>query len=563
MSLTAFSDQRTLFKAYDIRGERQLFTTEFMTALSHALARCFVQHANPKHANSNQVVIGFDARHHSETLAKHMASSLQAHGFEVIWLGLVTTPLMAFWANKYQGHGVIATASHSEPHINGLKWLINSQSPNSKQIQKLYQQLSSDPSSHTNKINNKETATATPKPAQPLPKLIALSRQEVLTPYINKAVEALNSINKSRLAEIGSAHKANTKSVGSALKIVIDCLNGSTGLFAEDFYKSHPSLCSEVIMLNANVDGDFPKGNPDPMEYNRLHELSAAVLQHKADLGLSFDGDGDRLMVVDSKGQPLVADHLLYLLSRVAIEDHFTSCSCNHADSCTPTVIFDVKCSHHLPALINQAGAQAQMSKTGSSILRRTLQSNKDGTESHNLFAGELSGHFIFNDGHFLLHDDAMYAGLRLLNWLRYQPETLAEIIDTLPQMVSTPDVYLPLANYSYDVSKDTSLPDVEQGSQPILNKLSALCQKLQTNIKDLTPSLPADARLTCIDGLRLDFSYGFGIIRSSNTSNSLTVRFAGDSLSDVNQIQGYFVHLCQSINEELANQVANIQVNQ
>lgn len=558
MSSTAFSDQRTLFKAYDIRGERQLFTTDFMTALSHVLARYFV-----KHANANQVVIGFDARHHSETLAKHLASSFKAHGCEVIWLGLVTTPLMAFWANQYQGHGVIATASHSEPHINGLKWLINSQSPSSEQIQQLYQQLISNQSNDEDKIEGKDINKDISKPNQSLPKQIILSHQEVLNPYINKAVEALDSINESRLKLTTSTHKPYIEPTGSKLKIVIDCLNGSTGLFAEDFYQAHPSLCSEVIVLNAKVDGDFPKGNPDPMEYNRLHELSAAVLHHKADLGLSFDGDGDRLMVIDSRGQPLVADHLLYLLSRVAIEDHFASGTCSHSNCCTPTVIFDVKCSHHLPSLINQAGAEAQMSKTGSSILRRALQSNKDGTDSHNLFAGELSGHFIFNDDHFLLHDDAMYAGLRLLNWLHHQPMTLADVIDALPQMVSTPDVYLPLADYSYSVSQHTAVPDVAPDSQPILNRLSALCQKLQDNIKDLPHSLPADTRLTCIDGLRLDFSHGFGIIRSSNTSNSLTVRFAGDSLSDLTQIQGYFVHLCQSISEDLANQVANIRVNQ
>ena len=211
-------------------------------------------------------------------------------------------------------------------------------------------------------------------------------------------------------------------------------------------------------MLNANIDGDFPKGNPDPMEYNRLHELSAAVLHHKADLGLSFDGDGDRLMVVDSSGQPLVADHLLYLLSRVAIEDHFESAACNDSDAGSPIVIFDVKCSHHLPTLIQQAGAQAQMSKTGSSILRRAYTHERRHRVSY-LICRRAFRHFIFNDGYFLLHDDAMYAGLRLLNWLNHQPSTLAEIIDTLPEMVSTPDVYLPLADYSYSVSQDTTLP--------------------------------------------------------------------------------------------------------
>ena len=561
MSLTAFSDQRALFKAYDIRGERALFTAQFTAALSDALARQFVHHANV-----SQVVIGFDARHYSETLAKQMASSFQAYGFEVIWLGLVTTPLMAFWANQYQGHGVIATASHSEPHINGIKWLINSQSPSSEQIQEVYQQLF-DYSSDTERIADKNSAKANAKPGtalpKPIPKQTLLPQKDILNLYINKAVEAITHINQSRLKAKPPAYQPNIDPEPSAFKVVIDCLNGSTGLFAEAFYTAHPCLCSEVILLNANTDGNFPKGNPDPMEYNRLHELSAAVVNHKADLGLSFDGDGDRLMVVDSSGQPLVADHLLYLLSRVAIEDHFESAACNDSDAGSPTVIFDVKCSHHLPTLIQQAGAQAQMSKTGSSILRRALQAKKDGTESHILFAGELSGHFIFNDGYFLLHDDAMYAGLRLLNWLNHQPSTLAEIIDTLPEMVSTPDVYLPLADYSYSVSQDTTLSEDQQSSQPILDKLSALCQKLQSNIKALPVSLPSDARLTCIDGLRLDFSNGFGIIRSSNTSNSLTVRFAGDSLSDLTQIQGYFVSLCQSISQDLANQVANIQVNQ
>ncbi len=561
MSLTAFSDQRALFKAYDIRGERALFTAQFTAVLSDALARQFVQHANV-----SQVVIGFDARHYSETIARQMASSFLAYGFEVIWLGLVTTPLMAFWANQYQGHGIIATASHSEPHINGIKWLINSQSPSSEQIQEVYQQLF-DYSSDTERIVDKNSAKANAKQGtalpNPTPQQTLLPQKDILNLYINKAVEAITRINQSRLKAKPPACQPNIEPEPSAFKVVIDCLNGSTGLFAEAFYTAHPYLCSEVILLNANTDGNFPKGNPDPMEYNRLHELSAAVVNHKADLGLSFDGDGDRLMVVDSSGQPLVADHLLYLLSRVAIEDHFESAACHDSDACSPTVIFDVKCSHHLPTLIQQAGAQAQMSKTGSSILRRALQTKKDGTESHILFAGELSGHFIFNDGYFLLHDDAMYAGLRLLNWLHHQPSTLSEIIDTLPEMVSTPDVYLPLADYSYSVSQDTTLYEDQQSSQPILDKLSALCQKLQSNIKALPVSLPSDARLTCIDGLRLDFSNGFGIIRSSNTSNSLTVRFAGDSLSDLTQIQGYFVSLCQSISPDLANQVANIQVNQ
>lgn len=568
MSQPTFSDQRTLFKAYDIRGEHSLFTSEFIEALSRVLAHYYVQQAAAR-----QIVIGFDARHGSESIAQQLATCFRTFGVEVIWIGLVTTPIMAFWANQYQGHGLIATASHSEAHINGIKWLINGQSPSSEQIQYIYQHLVNYVEADCFSMSNQADAQ------QPLAKLIKLPQTIIVESYINRAIAAVETINNPQ----SKANKSQSKApklvtnaldasslslsvsgrTASPLKIVIDCLNGSTGLFAEDFFRSHPSLCSEVIVLNATPDGNFPKGNPDPMENGRLQELSEAVIGYNADLGLSFDGDGDRLMVVDNQGEALVADHLLFLLARVAIEDHRTQGTCTYASSCTPTVIFDVKCSHHLPLLIKKLGAQGQMSKTGSSILRRALQAEKNGTEIHVLFAGELSGHFIFNDGHFLLHDDAMYAGLRLLNWLHYQPISLAEIVKTLPEAVSTPDVYLPLSDYSYSVSHNAAIPSNDETAQPILSKLSALCDKLQSGINDLALLLPVDARLTCIDGLRLDFAHGFGIIRSSNTSNSLTVRFAGDSLSDLENIQGCFVNLCQSISQDLARQVANIRVKQ
>lgn len=568
MSQPTFSDQRTLFKAYDIRGEHFLFTPEFIEALSNVLAHYYVQHAA-----ACQIVIGFDARYGSEAIAQQLANCFRTFGIEVIWLGLVTTPIMAFWANQYQGHGLIATASHSEAHINGIKWLINGQSPSSEQIQYIYQHLVNCVEPDCFSMSNQAD------PQQPLAKLIKLPRKLTIESYIDKAIAAIETINNPQSKANNSQSKTpNSIANGlkapclslpvsgrtaSPLKIVIDCLNGSTGLFAEEFFRSHPALCSQVIVLNATPDGNFPKGNPDPMENGRLQELSEAVMSYNADLGLSFDGDGDRLMVVDNQGEALVADHLLFLLARVAIEDHRTQGTCTYASSCTPTVIFDVKCSHHLPLLIKKLGAQGQMSKTGSSILRRALQAKKNGTEPHVLFAGELSGHFIFNDGHFLLHDDAMYAGLRLLNWLYYQPISLAEIIKTLPEAVSTPDVYLPLSDYSYSVSHNTAIPSSDETAQPILKKLSTLCDKLQSGINDLAISLPTDARLTCIDGLRLDFAHGFGIIRSSNTSNSLTVRFAGDSLSDLENIQGCFVNLCQSISQDLARQVANIRVKQ
>lgn len=541
MSLHPFLEQHPLFKAYDIRGDRQLFTPLFTQALSEELARDFINLASAK-----QVVVGYDARHGSKQIAKQLADSFCDYGIEVVWLGLVSTPIMAFWANQYQGHGLIATASHSEPHINGIKWLLNSQSPSRDHIQTIYQNLATS----SVKCSNSKPEN---KPA----KLIELPQDLVAESYINKTISAMQEID----GFVSTADPFLASSTFSPLKIVIDCLNGATGPFAEALFNSHPALCSEVIALNSTPNGDFPNGNPDPMEENRLQQLCQSVIDNRADMGLSFDGDGDRLMVVDNKGQVLIPDHLLFLLARVAIEDHGHNRNSKLTDK--PTVIFDVKCSHLLPSLIEQAGAVGQMSKTGSSILRRTLNNNKTQSNENIIFAGELSGHFIFNDGHFVLHDDAMYAGLRLLNWLCHQPFTISQIIHSLPEMVTTADVYLPLADYTTTVSSIQNKDKKEENLQPILKKLAALCYNLQSNLTELPMPLPADARLTCIDGLRLDFTHGFGIIRSSNTSNSLTVRFAGDSVSDLKSIQHYFVGLCQSISHELASQVANISVKQ
>lgn len=538
-----FIEQRPLFKAYDIRGDRQLFTAKFIHALSDELARYFVEEATV-----SQVVIGFDARIGSETIAKQLANSFLQQGIQVIWLGLVTTPIMAYWANQYQGHGLIATASHSEPHIIGIKWLLSRKSPSSEQIQSIYQQLATS-------ANSISHPTAEAGKA----KLIKLPPEVISEGYINHSFTAIESLHRAQSKAIGSPFRSGFSS--TPLKIVIDCLNGATGPFAAALFSSHPNLCSNVIVLNAVTDGNFPNGNPDPTEENRLRQLSKAVVKNQADIGLSFDGDGDRLMVVDAEGEVISPDHLLYLLARVAIEDHAKSMQ--PTKNRKPTVIFDVKCSHHLPLLIEQAGAVGQMSKTGSSILRRALQNNNPETKSKVIFAGELSGHYIFNDGHFLLHDDAMYAGLRLLNWLQQQPLTLAETIKSLPALVTTPDVYLPLADYAHSVSSPAKDSVKQEGSQPILTKLSTMCLKLQANLNNFPTPLPADARLTCIDGLRLDFKHGFGIIRSSNTSNSLTVRFAGDSVSDLKSVQHYFVSLCQSISQDLASQVANIRVKQ
>lgn len=290
------------------------------------------------------------------------------------------------------------------------------------------------------------------------------------------------------------------------------------------------------MVLNNIPDANFPKGNPDPCEQGRLAELSLAVVKEQADIGLAFDGDGDRLMVVDNKGLPLKPDDLLYILAGVAIDEYKNS-KLQPAE-----VIFDVKCSHHLPLLIEQRGALPIMEKTGSSLMRKSLQ-NKT---RFSIFAGELSGHFLFNDGYFILHDDAMYAGLRLLNWLNFQQNTLLNIVENLPKNISTPDMYIPIDN-------------AEVG-QVFIKKLLNLTKKPFWAIKQRFMI----KKVQTIDGLRLDFQYGFGILRKSNTGNFLTVRFSADNLENLQKVQNVFVDLCHFIDENpdktIAKQVAIIR---
>lgn len=644
-----YQAQRCLFKAYDIRGERILFTDAFITSLAHAFVHFYAlsafikadeQQPNqtgkktpspiiainqlpspPRNQNLTKltVVIGHDVRHHSKTIAQRLATIFEQHHIKVVWLGLITTPMMAYWAQQYDGHGFIATASHSERHINGIKWLIAGESPSGEDIQSLYQCLKkttlkiptgiddkhdanslhqNDGNNNGNNHNNTSKHndfTPNNKPTYTLP--------DVATSYYMAVVDALTHIHyPTKQISLPKASEQNSKQNLASktaeqntkkLTIVIDCLNGATSEFAHDFFAQFTTLCSKVIVINDLPDGNFPKGNPDPTEADRLTELQQYVVAHHADIGFGFDGDGDRLMVVDNLGKVITPDHLLYLLARIAIAGRGYSQDKNlndepssaHIDSAL-IVIFDVKCSHHLPQLIRQIGAVPQMSKTGSSIMRRALQTG--GT--HAIFAGELSGHFLFNDGYFILHDDAMYAALRLLHWLAHQDDSLANIIKNLPNVVNTSDIYIPLAKF-----------DKLSGSKhPTVARLDKLCGQLKaylqnnlqcniqnkpqnqdnkaqqnntddycedsdtasylTAIKDL--NLPKNTHLTCIDGIRLDFDNGFGVIRPSNTSPCLTIRFSGNTFADLQQIQARFVQLIQIIEPDISTQIAKIVVN-
>ena len=581
--MPSFATQQSLFRAYDIRGSRQHFTNDFIHALGHAFAHLYQtqQKTNDeKHSQSANkktiIVIGYDVRCGSDTIAQILTDVLSQQGIQVIQLGLVTTPMMIFWAEQYQGHGIIVTASHSAKDILGVKWLVNHTSPSSADIQVLYQQLA------INSAQN-QSLSLIDRPIHHKQQHLPVS--QVASAYIDTITQVFEQIYQyNNQSNSQSAKDSHTPSSKLDWMVVIDCMHGATSNIAKPLFER---FCQQVITFNDMPNGDFPAGNPDPTEPQRLKQLQQSVLFHQADIGIAFDGDGDRLMVVDNQGKVVTPDHLLYLLATVAVNQRPQML--NESLSSTQ-VLFDIKCCHHLPKLITELGATPVISKTGSSLMRQKIQ-HSDGQI---IFAGELSGHFIFNDSRFIPYDDAMYAALRLLHWLKKpqlaNPErttNLADIIDGLPVIVSTADHYLPLPETL--VSDCSIVQQLARFCQYLQQLVDATSTRLVTSAVSTTqpdpqsiiacaPSfctcsaksqyitleqaqalLPVGTKLSCIDGVRLDFARGFGVLRQSNTSQNLTVRFAGDSIDDLTDVQTRFAALCRPFNEHLATQILSI----
>ncbi|WP_201588578.1 phosphohexomutase domain-containing protein [Psychrobacter pulmonis] len=579
--MPSFAAQHSLFRAYDIRGSRQHFTDDFIHALGNAFAYLYQAqpsiHSENIDESSSQstnektiVVVGHDVRDGSGSMAQILADILSQHGLQVIQLGLVTTPMMIFWAEQYQGHGIIVTASHSAKDILGVKWLVNHISPSSADIQTLYQQLASYNSQNSSVKTNDQPVRY--KQQQLPANQVTSAYSDAITQVFKQIYQHDNQTN---------SHKAEDSQLPSSkldLVVVIDCMHGATSNIAKPLFDH---FCQNIIMMNDTPDGNFPTGNPDPTEPQRLKQLQQSVLLHQADIGIAFDGDGDRLMVVDNRGKVVTPDHLLYLLAKIAVIERPQTLKTLLTSA---QVLFDIKCCHHLPKLISEIGATPVLSKTGSSLMRQQMQDS----DGQIIFAGELSGHFIFNDSRFILYDDAMYAALRLLHWLAKSQGTqstrtksLADIIKGLPVIVSTADHYLPLpktiandcsivqqlarfCQYLQQLVHATSAASIHQlDPQAVVACAPSLCtcaqQSQSTTLEQAQTLLPVGTKLSCIDGVRLDFARGFGVLRQSNTSQNLTVRFAGDSIDDLIDVQTRFAALCLPFNKTLAMQILAI----
>jgi phosphomannomutase/phosphoglucomutase len=438
----------SILRAYDIRGiVGETLTPAVMRSLGQALGSEASDHGQ------ETVVVGYDGRHSSPELAKALIEGLTRAGRDVIDIGAVPTP-MVYFATHYleTGAGIMVTGSHNPPAYNGLKMVIGGETLSGNQIKALGGRLEA-----------------------------------------GDLVEGKGSHQQRDLSAAYRDRITTDVHLERSIRIVVDAGNGITGATAPAIYQA---LGCDVLDLFCEVDGDFPNHHPDPSLPENLQTLSETVTKTGADLGIAFDGDGDRLGVVDNNGKIIWADRQLMLFARQVLAQQPGS-----------DIIFDVKCTNRLPELITENAGFPVMWKTGHSLIKGKLY------ESGAPLAGEMSGHFFFNDRWYGF-DDGIYAGARLLEILAADTRSASEVFADLPEGLTTPELRVDLA---------------EGEADPIIEALVSRAESMGAT------------RVSTIDGLRVDFPDGWGLVRASNTQPCLVLRFEGDDQTALERIQGLF----------------------
>jgi phosphomannomutase/phosphoglucomutase len=436
-----------IFRAYDIRG---ITTSNLTEDVVYWIGRAFAAEARSK--DMPRVVVGRDGRHSGEPLQNSLTKGLTEGGMDVISIGAVPTPTLYYATYALDtGTGIMITGSHNPPEYNGLKMMIAGVTLAEEMIQALYQRLQQ---------NNLSEGTG------------EVEEVYLDDSYIDKVLEDV--------------------AVAQPPKVVVDCGNGIAGSIAPRLLRE---IGCEVVELYCEVDGDFPNHHPDPAEPENLEDLRTVVQAENADIGLAFDGDGDRLGVVTNSGEIIFPDKLLMLFAQDIVSRN------PGAD-----IIYDVKCSRHLNSLISDLGGRPIMWKTGHSHMKAKIK------ETGALLAGEFSGHICFGERWYGF-DDALYSAVRLLEILGSESRTADEVFAQFPVTFSTPEIKITTT----EAEKFEIMEQLEQ----------------QADFGEGT--------ITSIDGIRVDFADGWGLIRPSNTSPVLSLRFEADNAEALDRIQDEF----------------------
>lgn len=438
-----------IFKAYDIRGiVGKTITVENVERIGHAIG------SEARARNLSAIAIGRDGRLSGTELSQALARGIRNSGIDVVDVGMVATPMLYFAAHQLcQYSGVMVTGSHNPPEYNGFKIVLGGQTLAAETIQAL-----------RIRIENNDLTDGTGN----------YSEQIIVSAYLERITQDIQ------------LHRP--------LKIVVDCGNGVAGAFAPALYRG---LGCQVTELFCDVDGSFPNHHPDPSVPENLSDVIHALRTTDAEIGLAFDGDGDRLGIVTKNGNIINADRQLMLFAADVL-------SRNPGGK----IIFDVKCTRNLAPWISKHGGIPVMWKTGHSFIKAKL------IEEKALLAGEMSGHLFFKERWYGF-DDGLYAGARLLELMSRVADINATLND-LPDSLNTPEIQVRTAE----------------------GENHALIAQLQQQAVFSNPQ-----QVITIDGLRVEYSDGFGLARASNTTPVIVLRFEADNEAALKRIQEDFRH--------------------
>ena len=449
---SAQSIDSTIFKAYDIRGIVDKSLTEDAVYRIGLAIGSEAQDQGEQH-----IYVGRDGRLSGPKLIKALTQGLLDSGCDVTDVGMVPTPVLYFAAYELgSGSGIMLTGSHNPPNYNGMKMVIAGTTLSGDSIQRLKQ-----------RIDNNDLKRGQGQRAE----------LDVVPGYIKRVTSDVK--------------------LSRPMKVIVDCGNGVPGAVAPALLRS---LGCEVTEMFCEVDGSFPNHHPDPSQPENLQDLTQALQSQPADIGLAFDGDGDRLGVITPEGEVIWADRQIMLYAKDIL-----------ARNPGGEIIFDIKCTTHLPKVIEGAGGKPTMWKTGHSFIKAKLK------ETGALLAGEMSGHIFFKERWYGF-DDALYTAARLLEILSKDERKASAIFAELPDSVNTPELKL----------------DMEEGEH------FKLIERMLAN------ATFDGAVITTIDGVRADWEDGFGLARASNTTPCIVFRFEATNEEALQRIQNDFRKLVQ-----------------
>ncbi len=443
-----------IFRQYDVRGivGRDL-TTGVVEQLGKGYGTYVLRHGGSK------VSVGYDARLSSPGFCDTLTEGMLSTGLDVVRVGLVPTPVLYYSLFHLDvGGGVVITGSHNPPEYNGFKLAVGRATIYGEEIQAVRRIIESG-----------DFATGRGR----------LTEQDVIPGYLQTVKEHIGPFER-------------------RLKVVVDAGNGTGGMFGPELIRD---LGAEVVELYCEVDGRFPNHHPDPTVPKYLTDLIAKVREEEADLGIAWDGDADRIGVIDDLGNIIWGDQLMILFSREVL-----------ASRPGASIIFEVKCSQALPQEIEKAGGVPVMWKTGHSLIKEKMK------ELHSPLAGEMSGHLFFADEYFG-YDDAIYASCRLIRLLSRSGKGIRELLSDVPVYYSTPE---------------TRVACPEEKKFGIVEEVARFFKR--------------DYETIDVDGVRVLFGDGWGLVRASNTQPALVLRFEATTPERLEEIQKLVVDKLEEI---------------